>query len=249
MFLWCGCHCNPEAPSELFPSSYGGSVQGGSASQSVDSAGPPQVPVVDCIPCRFGIAPAVLEFEWNYTGKAENVSPLPQLQNPCCSSYSTQKKYRLHKRPPQPFEFTVCRWTSNEVSRAEVNVPQPFPLFPKRECIDTREPRVMLELSRTNPEGGVSGLLRVFFQYTVHQAIYWMVDDAGNQIFTRPEGIDCLRILRFRGAWALGNTPKIWLGSGWDRNGFPYGSPCDQAFFSAIDPGLPEYVTCTPVAA
>ena len=247
MFLWCGCHCNPEAPSESFPSSYGGSVPGGSTSQSVDSAGPPQVPVVDCIPCRFGIAPAVLEFEWNYTGKADVVSPLPQLQNPCCSSYSTQKKYRLYKRPPRPFEFTVCRWTSNEVSRNERDVPQPFPLLPKRECFDTGEPRVMFELSRL--DSSIRGLLRVFFGGVAFQAEYLLIDDAGNFILDRDSGVDCLRVMRFRGIWALMNRPPVWLGSGWDRNGFPYGSPCDQAFFSAIDLGLPEYATCTPVPA
>jgi hypothetical protein len=244
MFLWCGCHCTPEASSESFASSYGGSVQGESASQSVDSAGPPQVPVVDCVPCRFGIAPAVLEFEWNYTGKAQNAFP----PRPCCASYSTQKKYRLYKRVPRPFEFTTCRWTSNEVSRREVRVPQPFPLFPKVECEDTREPRVMFELERLTPTT-VRGLLRVFFGGTAFQAEYLLVDDAGNQQIDLGQGVECLRPMRFRGIWAFKNNPAIWTGSNWDRQGVPFGSPCDQVRLSAIDLGLPEHATCTAVPA
>ena len=244
MFLWCGCHCNPAAPSESFASQYGSSEPGASASQSVDSAGPPQVPVVDCIPCRFGIAPAVLEFEWNYTGKATNAFP----PRPCCASYSTQKKYRLYKRPPRPLEFAVCRWTSNEVSRREVRVPQPFPLFPTIECEDTGESRVMFELERRTPTT-VYGLLRVFFGGVAFQAEYLLVDDAGNAIFDLGQGVDCLRLMRFRGIWALQNRPALWTGSSWGPQGIPFGAPCDQVRFSAIDIGLPEYATCTAVPA
>lgn len=258
MFLWCGCHCNPEPPSESFPSEYGSSEPGSSTSQSVDSAGPPQVPVIGCVPCRFGIAPSVFEFEWNYQGQA--VKPFPP--RPCCPSYTTQKKYRLYAREAPPNQ---CIWTSNELIRGRRLEQRPFPQFPEWVCFDGTAPRVVLTLA-------TAGQLRPFAELVVYyaegyppqvpqglrftptRAVFIAVDANGIPIpapeVTTPtqNRFLCLQQMRFRASWSLDNRPRTWIGSSTFR-GEPFGSPCDQDSFSMIDSGLPEYITCTPVSA
>jgi hypothetical protein len=242
MFLWCGCHC--EKGSESIPSVSidSASERGSSISESITSEGPPTVPVVGCNPCRYGIAPAVYEFEWNYTGQA--IKPFPP--RPCCPSYTTQKKYKLYKRPPRSSLDFVCRWSSNELSRTAIPQP-PFGFTAICEDAASGDPRVLLDMEARSATA-VYVILYVFYRGRTSAAEYLLVDDNGNAIFTRGEGVECLKPLRFRGIWALQGRPAIWLGSG-STNGVAFGSPCDQVNFSMIDSGLPEYVTCTPVPA
>lgn len=250
MFLWCGCHCKDESQSApRDPSS--GSV--GVLSESVVSASvsgsvqpPPEPPRVGCDVCTFGVAPAVYEFEWNYTGKAVKSFP----PRPCCSFYTSQKKYRLLIRGASD---TGCFWSSDE----PIKVRNPIgPFGVTATCSDGGLGRVHFGIGRVLQR--VTAFVRIRYQDktppgSVIQApqsevIYYLVDANGNRIFNETGSMLCLQQMRFRASWALENRPPVWTGS-FTLGGVPYGSPCDQNSFSMIDEGLPEYVTCAPAAA
>jgi hypothetical protein len=258
MFLWCGCHC-PEESQSVPPNP--GSESVSFLSESIVSESivgsiqpPPQPPRVGCDVCTFGVAPAVYEFEWNYTGKAIKAFP----PRPCCSAYTGQQKYRLYSRqtnfPLPPFGNLSCSWSSNEQVKWRKMLP---PFGATATCVDNGVGRVALTIQRdqinrvfatavvnyhdsTSINAGTPGILA--------QAIYLLVDANGNRIFNATGSMGCLQPLRFRATWALEGRPPVWFRST-TIQGVPYGSPCDQDSFSMIDSGLPEYVTCTPAAA
>ena len=250
MFLWCGCHCERGSVSEVPPSQTPSSLQGSLLSYSSgDPAAPdPPTAVVPCAVCMFGTAPQVYEFEWTYGGKAVKAFP----PRPCCSIYSSQKKYRLYARPAPMGE---CVWSSNEKMKKRVPLP---PFGVTANCQDGTGARVVLrmftlptarprvELSVYYEEGDLNPLLAPVV--TVKQALYVRVDANGSPVTEPFEKIPCLQQQRFRAVWAINNQPAIWVGS-YTRGGVPFGSPCDQDSFSMIDSGLPEYVTATPVPA
>ena len=252
MFLWCGCHCaeesqstppNPGSESVSFLSE---SIVSASVTGSVPP--PPQPPRVGCDVCTFGVAPAVYEFEWNYTGKA--VKPFPP--RPCCSAYTSQQKYRLLARTSN--DANICNWSSDEQIKWRKLLP---PFGTTATCADNGVGRVTLAISRNNANI-VSALAIVNYDdsTTINavapqiraQAIYRLVDANGNPLFVPGGKIGCLQQLRFRATWAIEGRPKMWFRST-TIQGVPYGSPCDQDSFSMIDSGLPEYVTCTPAPA
>jgi hypothetical protein len=256
MFLWCGCHCERTGSSVAAVSSGLISQSTSLVSQSEDSQVPPIIPSVGCPVCRYSIAPAVYELDWNYTGQAVKQYP----PRPCCPSYTTQKKYRLYSRVSLPNE---CVWSSNESIRGRRLVNKPFPQLPAWECQDVSGARVVLKMARS---GQPLATLIVYYgegyppafpfglRFSPTYAYYVLVDDAGVVVPTPPanappgQQLACLRTLRFRAGWAIDRRPALWVGSQTWR-GEPFGSPCDQDSFSMIDSGLPEYVTCTPVAA
>lgn len=254
MFLWCGCHCKDESRS-VGPEP--GSESLGLLSESVMSASvtgsiqpPPEPPRVGCDVCSFGVAPAVYEFEWNYTGKAIKAFP----PRPCCSAYTSQQKYRLIARESvsTPPVFARCSWSSDErIKRRKLLPPFGFTAT----CEDVNEARVVLTLTKQINSIRATVSVRYYDNTTLAntnnifaEANYLLVDANGNQIFNETGSMLCLQQLRFRAVWALANRPATWLRST-TIQGVPYGSPCDQDSFSMIDSGLPEYVTCTPAAA
>lgn len=254
MFLWCGCHCadesqstppNPGSESVSFLSE---SILSESVTGSVQP--PPQPPRVGCDVCTFGVAPAVYEFEWNYTGKAVKLFP----PRPCCSAYTTQKKYRLIARETlsSPPVFARCSWSSDERIKARKLVP-PFGFTAT--CEDAGIGRVLLSLVKSGSQITAQVSVRYIDNTTLAntnnlqaEANYLLVDANGNQILNNTGSMSCLQQLRFRATWALQGRPPVWFRST-TIQGVPYGSPCDQDSFSMIDSGLPEYVTCTPAAA
>lgn len=255
MFLWCGCHCEDESrsvgpdPGSESLSVLSESIASASVSGSIQP--PPEPPRVGCDVCSFGVAPAVYEFEWNYTGKA--IKPFPP--RPCCSAYTTQKKYRLIAREsittPQG---AFCSWSSNEQVKWRKLL---FPFGTTAQCVDNRASRVYMSIDR-DKIGRVQAQVTVRYddQFIIGypspqvraEASYLLVDANGNRIFNETGSMACLQQLRFRATWALAGRPPVWFRSG-TFQGVPYGSPCDQDSFSMIDSGLPEYVICTPAAA
>jgi hypothetical protein len=254
MFLWCGCHCErgsesepASAPSQL-ASLFSASIASASVSGSVQP--PPEPPRSACAVCQFRVAPAVYEFEWNYTGKAVKAFP----PRPCCSVYSSQKKYRLYARAPieQAPVFAQCTWGSEEqVKRRKLLPPFGFTAT----CEDAGGSRVVLTLTKQLSK--ITARVQVHYydnttlantNNIVAYADYILVDANGNQILNETGSMACLQQLRFRAEWALQRRPPLWIRST-TVQGVPYGSPCDQDSFSMIDSGLPEYVTCTPAAA
>lgn len=250
MFLWCGCHCGPDSASEP-PSVIGSSIIGSIPSQEngSPSVGPPPEPpiaIVPCLACLFGVAPQVYEFEWDYGGQSVKAFP----PRPCCSFYSGQKKYRLYARMTVPGE---CLWSSNEKMKKRVVQP---PFGTTATCEDGLGSRVALSMKISNTNRPLIFLSVYYLEgdlvaqpvNPIKEANYVLVNALGSPINNPGDKIACLQQLRFRALWSLENRPAVWLGS-YNRQGLPYGSPCDQVSFSMIDPGLPEYVTCTPVPA
>lgn len=255
MFLWCGCHCadesqsappNPGSESVSFLSE---SIVSESVAGSVQP--PPQPPRIGCDVCTFGVAPAVYEFEWNYQGKAVKAFP----PRPCCSAYTTQKKYRLIAREAvsSPPISARCSWSSNEPIKMR-NPIGPFGVTAT--CTDSGIGRVQLTLTKVFQRVTALVLIRYkdntpagsVTQAPISEVLYHLVDANGNRIVNETGSMLCLQQMRFRASWALENRPPVWTGS-FTLGGVPYGSPCDQDSFSMIDSGLPEYVTCTPAAA
>ncbi len=250
MFLWCGCHCPeesqsvpPDPPSESV-SFLSESIVSASVAGSVQP--PPQPPRVGCPVCTFGVAPAVYEFEWDYQGKAIKAFP----PRPCCSAYTTQKKYRLLIGGATD---QGCYWASAE----PIKVRRPIgPFGVTATCEDGGSGRVHFGIGRVLQR--VTAFVRIRYadntppgsvtQAPISEAFYYLVDANGSLIFNETGSMLCLQQMRFRASWALQNRPPVWTGS-FTLGGVPYGSPCDQDSFSMIDSGLPEYVTCTPAAA
>ena len=250
MFLWCGCHCPeesqsvpPDPPSESV-SFLSESIVSASVTGSVQP--PPPPPRVGCPVCTFGVAPAVYEFEWDYQGKAIKAFP----PRPCCSAYTTQKKYRLLIGGATD---QGCYWASEE----QIKIRRPIgPFGVTATCEDGGPGRVHFGIGRVFQR--VTAFVRIRYkdntpagsvtQAPISEVFYYLVDANGNRIFNETGSMFCLQQMRFRASWALENRPPVWTGS-FTLGGVPYGSPCDQDSFSMIDSGLPEYVTCTPATA
>ena len=269
MFVGCGCHCRPEAPSQQSVSSQivSGSVQSFGSSIADD---PGRYPAVPCQACRDGVAPAVYEFDWNYQGQ---LSDDPEMPRPCCPIYSGVTKYRIYA------SATPCTWLSlektgisyrswNSVTGAVGNT-WLCNTTHRTALLGSQPQRVRFQLVQTGQSGSnFVGRLTVahargFYDATadildgvrssVHFAIYDVVDGFGNVLALPQNQFACLGVFNLKLLMSISeltlDVGPAWRGIGIDGQGVPYGSPCKQVRFSGFDMGLPETATLTPVPA
>ena len=249
MFLWCGCHCGPNAASE--PASFGESLAGSIRSYSSgDPARPdppdPPMPVLGCASCQFGAAPAAYDMTWAYTGVVGN------QHRPCCSAYASQATYRLYFRNGPPGS-TDCAWVSRESVPYAARQGLGGCFYP-----DSSGGRVILGVPARDGNGVFRMRIRIGYAWDYNpnlplqdinqtakpsEVFYSRINDNGT--FWKPidGAVPCLQTLNFRRE----NPQKIWNGTQIGFGGIPNGAPCQQALFSGFDLGLPDTLTITPV--
>jgi len=276
MFVGCGCQCKEDSVSVSTLDSrfsVSGSFLGSTSISDSQASGyrpPYNDPVNNCTACRDLVAPTAYEVAWNYNGE-----PMAGLyaNRECCGQYNAVKTARCKRisvgRPQFVFE-TNCVWVSDVPALSSRMDFTASPFNPQRGC-DTVisngviAPRFTIAI----PSAKILGLtgiddpaVIVRYEQTVRlfggglwsnpsafYAIYYYVPPNGEN--WRVTGVRCLQQMTFRlNHPTAPNIQKRWANTFF----YPpfntwYGAPCKQSAFGGIDPGLPEFLTVTPVAA
>jgi hypothetical protein len=276
MFMGCGCHCKEDSVSVSTLDSrfsVSGSFLGSTSISDSQASGyrpPYDNPVAGCVACRDTVAPVFYDVNWNYNG--EPMSGL-YANRECCGQYNAVKTARCKRidvgRPQFIFE-TNCVWVSDVPalsSRMDFTL---SPFNPQRGCdvatsVGVTAPRFTIAI----PSAKILGLTGIedpavivryeqniklfgggqFIGPGAFYAVYYYVPPNGED--WRVVGVRCLQQMTFRlGHPTAPNIEKRWLNSFYSSQFRTwYGSPCKQSQFGGLDPGLPEFLTVTPVPA
>ncbi len=276
MFVGCGCQCKEDSVSVSTLDSrfsVSGSFLGSTSISDSQASGyrpPYDNPVAGCVACRDTVAPVFYDVNWNYNG--EPMSGL-YANRECCAQYNAVKTARCKRidvgRPGFVFE-TNCVWVSDIPalsSRMDFTL---SPFAPQRGCdIVTSNGVVAPRFTIAIPSAKILGLtgiddpivvvryqqyIRLFGggvlpQPDVFYALYYYVPP--NNEDWRVVGVRCLQQMTFRLQHPTQpNIQKRWANSFYSPEFRTwYGAPCKQSQFGGLDPGLPEFLTVTPVPA
>lgn len=244
MLLGCGCQCvggENSVPSQSTPPSVSASASG-SVPAVIESSG--------CQSCVGGVGPTVYQCSWSYTGTTQGGS------FPCCATYSGQSTYRLYRRT-EIIPAGCCIWGSNEPTARGVFVDG----APVCQLTASTPPyyysRVVLymgNLLSCQPSPGASVNLRVRVNYEFRPfqfswVEYILPDGPGQQGPYNCLSPMALQVVKRQNlAWPFGGQQFVKM---WSATTFGGGSagPCWSNPFTGEDPGIPDTLTITPVAA
>jgi len=275
MFVGCGCHCKEESISVSTLDSrfsVSGSFLGSTSISDSQASGyrpPYENPVNNCKACRDLVAPTVYEVAWDYRGEPATGF---YANRECCGQYTASKVVRCKRisvnRPEFVFE-TNCVWVSDlPALSSRMDFTNGF--IPERGCdVVVSNGVIAPRFTIAIPSAKILGLtgiddpvvairyehyIQLFGggylpQPSVFYALYYYVPPNGED--WRAVGVRCLQQMTFRLQHPTApNTQKRWENSFYSPEFRTwYGSPCKQSAFGGIDPGLPEFLTVTPVAA